>query len=277
MPLRISKRTQLKFAEYATGWSTINQIARAFEAEGFESNSAQPDVGGARRSTCASFHNRIDPLSDKQQIRLLNVYLDAIASWGREADGTLPRTGLEVIRSLRRDGVPIDDEGHLTGPIPVDGGLELGDLRLLRDPGVLEEHLQRMQANIDRDTPAVIGAAKELVESVCKLILDDCGVAYAATATLPDLYKAVAQELKLSRESVPANAKGSEAAQRVLQGLVTAVQNLAELRNALGVGHGRALRVPALERHARLAMNSSRTLADFLLTTWHERKGAVTG
>lgn len=273
MPLRISKRSQLKFAEYATGWSTVNQIARAFEAEGFEADPSQPDVGGARRTTCASFHNRIDPLSDRQQIRLLNVYVDAIASWGREADGTLPKNARDVIRSLARDGVPIDDDGHLAGPIPVDGGLELGDLRLLRDPGVLEEHLQRMQANIDSDTPAVIGAAKELVESVCKLILDDCGVTYAATATLPDLYKAVAQELKLTRESVPANAKGSESAQRVLQGLVTTVQNLAELRNALGVGHGRASRVPALERHARLAMNASRTLADFLLTTWHDRKG----
>ena len=53
------------------------------------------------------------------------------------------------------------------------------------------------------------------------------------------------------------------------------MQNLAEVRNALGVGHGRAQRVAALERHARLAMNASRTVADFLLTTWHERKGAV--
>lgn len=143
MALRISKRTQLKFAEYATAWSTVNQIVRAFEAEDFESDPTQADIGGARRTTCASFHNRIDPLSDKQQPRLLNVYLDAIASW-REMDGVLPKRAIEVVRSLRRDGVPIDDDGHLTGPIPSDGALELGDLRLLVDSSVVEEHLQRM-------------------------------------------------------------------------------------------------------------------------------------
>jgi hypothetical protein len=108
-------------------------------------------------------------------------------------------------------------------------------------------------------------------------MLEDCGVSYAPNAGLPDLYKAVAGELKLSRQSVPATATGSDAAQRVLRGLVTAVQNLAELRNALGMGHGRAQRAPALERHARLAMNASRTVAEFLLATWHERQGASGG
>jgi hypothetical protein len=277
VPVRISARTQMKFAEYASGWSTINQIARTFEAEGFEANPNQLDVGGQRRTECASFHTLIDPYSDAQQRRLLNVYLDAIDSWGgRGENGSLARAALDVARSLRRDGVPIDDTGHLTGPIPI-GELELPALRLLRDPGVLEEHLERMSANIDRDTPAVIGSAKELVESVCKVILDDCSVTYPPSATLPELYKAVAQELGLSRGSVPANAKGSDAAQRVLQGLVTAVQNLAELRNALGAGHGRAQRVPALERHARLAMNASHTVADFLIATWSERKAKTGG
>ena len=280
MPVRISKRTQLKFAEFATGFSTINEIARAFEAEGFVSDAQQPDVGGQRRTVCASFHNLIDPLSDDQQRRLLGVYLDALADWTHEwrrrdgGDG-LPRSAMDVMRSLRRDGIPLDDFGQLAGPLPADGALELGDFRCLRDPGVLEEHVQRMQGNIERDTAAVIGAAKELLESVCKLILEDCRVAYAANAGLLDLYKAVAQELRLSRESVPATAKGSEAAQRVLQGLVTTVQNLAELRNAMGVGHGRAQRVPALERHARLAMNASRAVAEFLLSTWHERKPLI--
>jgi hypothetical protein len=265
----------LKFADFATAYSAVNPIARAYEAEGFKAHANQADAGGARRTVCASFHAGIDPLSSDHQRRLMNVYLDAITSWGRQPDGSLPELAADVVRSLQRDGFPLDDAGHLTGPLPAGGELGLRDLRLMRDPGVIEEHLDRMLANVENDPPAVIGAAKELVESVCKAILEDLGVAYTPTATLPDLYKSVATELRLSREAVPASAKGSEAAQRVLQGLVTAVQNLAELRNALGLGHGRAQRVPALERHARLAMNASRTVADFLLSTWHERKGST--
>jgi hypothetical protein len=159
--------------------------------------------------------------------------------------------------------------------LPLDAGLDLADFRLIRDPGALETYIGRMRANIDRDTPAVIGAAKDLVEAVCKAILEDCGVAYSSSASLPDLYRAVALELHLFRDSVSSAAPGGDAAQRVLQGLVTTIQNLAELRNALGVGHGRPQRVPALERHARLAMNASHTVSDFLLSTWHDRKGTL--
>jgi Abortive infection C-terminus len=56
-----------------------------------------------------------------------------------------------------------------------------------------------------------------------------------------------------SAHSVPGSAKGSEAAHRVLQNLSTAVQSLAELRNQLGIGHGREKLSPAFARHARLA------------------------
>jgi hypothetical protein len=86
------------------------------------------------------------------------------------------------------------------------------------------------------------------------------------------LYKKTAKALKIDREAVPDSAKGSQAAQRVLQNLATAVQALTELRNELGLGHGRTRPSAALERHARLAFNASRTVVEFVLQTWHERQ-----
>ena len=71
---------------------------------------------------------------------------------------------------------------------------------------------------------------------------------------------------------MPSSAKGSAASQRVLQNLSSAVQGLAELRNELGLGHGRTTPSPALARHARLAANAARTVVEFVLETWHERK-----
>ncbi|WP_081231520.1 abortive infection family protein [Mycobacterium avium] len=57
----------------------------------------------------------------------------------------------------------------------------------------------------------------------------------------------------------------------MLRTLVTTVQSLAELRNALGIGHGRSTRSLALARHARLALNATVTIAEFVLDTWQAR------
>ena len=95
MPLRISRRSQLKFAEYASAFSTLNEIDRCFESEGFELNPNQEYAGGQRRTRCASYHSLIDPQSFTQQRRLLDVYLDAIDSWGARQDaGSLAKPAL---------------------------------------------------------------------------------------------------------------------------------------------------------------------------------------
>ena len=71
---------------------------------------------------------------------------------------------------------------------------------------------------------------------------------------------------------MPGNRKGSDSARKVLQNLATTVQAMAELRNELGLGHGKTRHSEALERHARLAFNASRTVVEFVLQTWHQRK-----
>lgn len=105
-------------------------------------------------------------------------------------------------------------------------------------------------------------------------MLDDYGVGYKKSDDMLDLYKQTAKALKINRQAVPDSARGSQAAQRVLQNLATAVQSLTELRNELGLGHGKTSPSPALERHARLAFNASRTVVEFILQTWHERQAS---
>jgi len=132
--------------------------------------------------------------------------------------------------------------------------------------------LARMDRRVSTNPDEAIGSAKELVESVCSLILEDAGEDPRRFHDLPSLYKATAKELKTSTDSVPATVKGSAAAHQVLRSLASAVQGMAELRNELGTGHGKTRRSPAGIRHARLATGSARTLAVFLLDTWHARQ-----
>lgn len=271
--VQISNRSRIRFGEFATDYSVLRQIHNVFQSEDFEH--AEPwdsfDTG-QRRSLVAAYHANVDFSDPIDVTRLARVYADAINTWGRATPtGDLAPAALQVIRALQLDGVPISDDGRLS-IAAAPSGLVIADLRLLAHPRVLEQQLERMSANVNADPPATIAAAKELVESVCKFVLEDYAVAYTTADDLPALYKKTAMVLRLNREAVPASAKGSGAAQRVLQNLTTAVQSLAELRNELGLGHGKTQPTPALSRHARLSLNASRTVAEFLLETWHARR-----
>lgn len=188
----------------------------------------------------------------------------------------------EFNRHLRADGFVLARAGQISGRVVYGGfaitathapasAIELNDLTLLDDPQVLQDHLDRVQRTITEDPPAAIGAAKELVESTLKVILDKTDRSYKNSDTIPALYKKVAVELRLDRESVPESVKGSQSAHKILGTFATTSHNLAELRNQLGLGHGRSSPSPALERHARLAFNTAVVIVEFLLDTWHAR------
>jgi AbiJ-like protein/abortive infection Abi-like protein len=142
----------------------------------------------------------------------------------------------------------------------------------LADPQALREHLRRIDRDLRSDPPGAIGSSKELVETVCKTILDDYAVSYPHGADLMDLYKLVQKALALNVEAVPESTRGSASAIKALRAVVTTVQALAELRNELGSGHGRVRPSPALTRHAQLAFNAAVAVSEFLLDTWHSRR-----
>ncbi len=192
----------------------------------------------------------------------------------------------ELNAALAADGFELLQDGAISGrPTYVGrsrtafhGGVPsvlLEQRPLLTDPKVLHEHLSRIRDGLGKDPAAAIGSCKELLESLCKIILERSSVDYPPSEDLPALYRRVADLLRLKADSVPTSARGSETAQKILRTLSTTVQSLAELRNELGLGHGRSRPSPALRRHARLALNSTVTVAEFLLDTWHARADAA--
>jgi hypothetical protein len=143
---------------------------------------------------------------------------------------------------------------------------------LLTESGVLHEHLDRIKKSIANDPASAIASSKELLESLFKLILDQEGVEYPAKDDVPDLYKRVGEALKINAESVKGSSKASQTVQKIFRTLTTTVQAIAELRNEIGTGHGRTTASIATEAHARLALNSTVTIAEFLLDTLGQRK-----
>jgi hypothetical protein len=127
------------------------------------------------------------------------------------------------------------------------------------------------QKALDRtktDPQGAITAARSLVESVCKLILDQGTVAYKESDDLPKLYALTASQLNL--------APGQHTQQvfkQILGGCQSVVEGLGALRNKLSDAHGkgRAAVKPA-PRHAELAVNLAGSMVLFLISTWEARK-----
>lgn len=200
----------------------------------------------------------------------------------RPDEEEVDRLVTEYNRQLRADGFQLSPASYISGK-PIYGGarttarhspttaLSLPTRTLLEDHSALMDHLEAIGRDIKTDPAGAISSAKDLVETMCKLILDKRGVTYGKD-DLPVLYKKVSVDLGLDRRAVPDHVKGSEAAAKTLGGLNSSVQGLSELRNQLGRGHGRTTASPALERHARLAFNTAVTLTEFLYDTLQDRE-----
>jgi hypothetical protein len=117
------------------------------------------------------------------------------------------------------------------------------------------------------DPEGAITSARTLLETVCKLILDDLGVAHSDD-DLPKLYGKVARELRLAPSEYT-----EEAFKQILGGCWSVVNGLGTLRNRLSDSHGQgALPVRPAERHAELAVNLAGAMAAFLVATLEARR-----
>jgi hypothetical protein len=118
------------------------------------------------------------------------------------------------------------------------------------------------------DPEGAITAARTLMESVCKHILDEYGVEYGDNTDLPKLYGLTSKELNLAPSQ-----QTEEAFKKILGGAHSVVDGLANLRNRLGDAHGQGKRpVKPLPRHAELAVNMAGSMASFLLATFEARQ-----
>jgi hypothetical protein len=118
------------------------------------------------------------------------------------------------------------------------------------------------------DPEGAITAARTLVESTCKTILEDLGEPYGERDDLPKLYRTTAKRLGVAPEP-----EMEEQVRRILGGCASAVEGLGSLRNRSGDAHGKGRTTYSLgARHAALAVNLAGTSAAFLIETFEARK-----
>ena len=132
----------------------------------------------------------------------------------------------------------------------------------------IAQQITRMETAISNDPDLAIGTAKELIETVCKTVLNDRGIAYSKDVKLAKLVRLACESLSLTPENIPNSSKASDTIKGILGNLSSFTQNMAELRNAFGTGHGKEMGTKGLQaRHARLAVGAASTLVIFLWET----------
>jgi hypothetical protein len=132
--------------------------------------------------------------------------------------------------------------------------------------------------NIERTcetSPAdAIGSAKELIEAVCKDIIERSGGVFERGSNPSALVKQTLKCLHLAPDDIPERSRGLDAIKSTLNSLDNIAHQMDELRGLYGSGHGKPSSARGLTtRHGRLAVGCAATLCVFLIETYDAQKG----
>lgn len=135
------------------------------------------------------------------------------------------------------------------------------------DPEAVHAMWQKALERRINDPDGAITAARSLIETVCKHILDDSEAQYPLDSDLPKLWSLTAELLNL------APSQHQEPLFKTILGNCQSIVNtLGAIRNKIGDAHGQGRRpVKPKPRHAELSVNLAGTMASFLIATWNER------
>lgn len=114
------------------------------------------------------------------------------------------------------------------------------------------------------DANGAVTAAKSLLESTCKLLLDDMKVEYTPSEDIPSLFKKISTTLNLHPTKHP-----NDSLKKILSGCASIVQGIAETRNKISDSHGQGRNpMNAAPRHAKLTVGVAGAMSAFLVETY---------
>jgi hypothetical protein len=155
----------------------------------------------------------------------------------------------------------IESEDRSPGVAPITAALKKFDPENVH--AVWQKALDRRHV----DPEGAITAARTLLETTCKHILDTLLIEYPDDGDLPKLWSLTAEQLNLTP-----NQHQQQVFKAILGNVQAVVNQLAAVRNRVGDAHGHGRRaVKPRPRHAELAVNLAGTMAAFLVATFTER------
>ncbi len=159
---------------------------------------------------------------------------------------------------------PLLDYLETDGGVPADKLISgtIGMLQVVEVQRRWDRALERRST----DPEGAITAARSLLETVCKCILDKSKIEYPRDADLPKLYKTVARDLSLAPSG-----ELDHVYNQILGGCSAVIEGIGALRNRLGDAHGKGTNSLHTEGNdAELAVNLAGAMALFLMKRWQQ-------
>jgi hypothetical protein len=265
-PALLSRAVLTDLREHFVDQHVLRTIEDSFRNQGIKRRPQEaPSVSGERRQLVEEYYASLD-LTDVSDVqRLLRLIEREIAVHQPDKD-SLPESPIgRVIIGLEQEGYVLEGYRVLpTAKTPLVS--QQKHLMAINSQSVMDDW-SRMLAAAETDPEDAITAARAVVESTCKSVLEELQIPYEDKWSFGRLYKETARALQLSPRGYR-----EQVFKQILGGMFSVTNGLAEVRNAFGDAHGKGKRpVRATPRHARLAVNAAGTLAVFLLETLEAR------
>lgn len=144
----------------------------------------------------------------------------------------------------------------------------LAELIRGRDLAALEQEFSRAIRNVESSPREAVSAASNIVESVCKVYIQDEKIELPAKQDLPGVWGVVRKHLGFDPSAVE-----DRDLKEILSGLLALVNGLGALRTHASSAHGEGRKHYKLEaRHARLAVNAAHTIVLFIMESWAKKQ-----
>ncbi len=136
-----------------------------------------------------------------------------------------------------------------------------------RDLESINIEFDRAVHNATSSPREAVSAASNILESTCKIIIEDDGLDMPAKQDLQSVWNVVRKHLGIDPSKIE-----DQDLQQILSGLIAVVKGIGALRTHASSAHGAGKPAYKLEpRHAHLAIHSAHTLCLFVLESWNKR------
>lgn len=264
----IGKATRNEFRELLVGFFVLREIDMMFESAGINAREDfNPHLSGQRRSRVEQYYANVD-FGRVSDVRKVVAAFEEIVLQLRQHPyfRTDPEAREQHINKLlmrmQRDGFRYEDGKFVSDSFHANSP-EIPSLVALTEESITE-HVEKARGKIEAgDSAGAITNAYTLVEQFLKEILRRTGTEFKETeGDIRVLYNCACAPLNLD----PKGDHLERHLRAILQGLKSMIAGLYEVANKASDRHARKYN-PA-PHHAKLAVNASLTLCEFLLDSF---------